>query len=78
LVADQSDHGPDPKADLARYPSDADAPRTQLQRSLHLGPVALLDRPTTKLLPFGSRTSKSGHHSLSDHCPLELGEHPII
>jgi hypothetical protein len=37
--------------------------------------LALLNRPTTKLLSFGSRTSKSGHHSLSDHCSLELSEH---
>ena len=41
-VTNQSDHGPDPKADFPRYPPNADALRAQLQRSFHLGPVALL------------------------------------
>jgi hypothetical protein len=36
--------------------------------------LALLDRTTPKLLNFGSRTSKSGHHALSDHRTLELRE----
>ena len=48
--------------------------RAQLQRSFHLGPVALLDLTATKLLTFGSRTSKARHHPLSDHRPLKLSE----
>jgi hypothetical protein len=57
VVTDQSDHSPDPKANFARYAPNADASRAQLQCSLHLGAVALLDRTPPKLLPFGSRTS---------------------
>ena len=34
FVTDQSDHSPDPKADFARYSPNANASRTQLQRSL--------------------------------------------
>jgi hypothetical protein len=71
LVTNQSDHSPDPKADFARYPPNADTARAQLQRSLHLGPVALLDGTATELLTFRSRTSKSGHHPLSDRRTLE-------
>ncbi len=29
FIADRSDHSPDPKADFARYPPNADAPRAQ-------------------------------------------------
>jgi hypothetical protein len=65
-VTDQADHRPDAKSDLPGNAADADPLGPQGQSCLHFLDVALLDAAATELLAFGSRTSKSDNHALSD------------
>jgi len=65
-VTDQSDHRPDPKPNLARYSPNTETSGAQLQRSFHLGPVALFDSAASKLLTLCTSVTRTSKDETSD------------